>query len=210
MAGTVPQRNSIHPVVRIVLVSILILCGGSLVISIYWIFQKINHSAGVELAEVAVAGFSILVLVLILVGMRAGLGLDRWIRYRRFEECRFLHSSKHTHRALTWLGYGHVVTEAETAPVDDELNGWDLDELLALFEKPKRGGRRPNHPPERWIRVVMAWEKRDPLRTTMTLPEFLIQQFGQRADGSPGESESTFYDYRAKIKKQIEKKAKQK
>jgi len=210
MAGTIPQRNSIHPIVRIVLVSILILCGGSLVISIYWIFLKINHSAGVELAEVAVAFLSIFVMALILVGMRAGLGLDRWIRYRRFEECRFLHSSKHTHRALTWLGYGHVVTEAETTPVDDELKGWDLDELLALFDKPKRGGRRPNHPPERWIRVVLSWEKRDRLRDTMTLPEFLIQQFGQRADGSPGESESTFYDYRAKIKKQIEKKAGQK
>lgn len=208
MAGTVPQRNSIHPIVRIVLVSILILCGGSLGISIYWIFQKINHSAGVEIAEVVVAFVSIFTIVLFLVGLRTGLGLDRWIRYRRFEECRFLHSSKHTHRALTWLGYGHVVTEA--APEDDELKGWDLDELLALFEKPKRGGRRPNHPPERWIRVVMAWEKRDPLRDTMTLPEFLIQQFGQRADGSPGESESTFYDYRAKIKKQIEEKAKQK
>ncbi|HPO85088.1 MAG TPA: hypothetical protein PLN86_04480 [Candidatus Hydrogenedentes bacterium] len=208
MAGTVPQRNSIHPIVRIILVSILILCGGSLGISIYWIFQKINRSAGVEIAEVVVAFVSIFIIVLFLVGLRTGLGLDRWIRYRRFEECRFLHSSKHTHRALTWLGYGHVVTEA--APEDDELKGWDLDELLALFEKPTRGGRRPNHPPERWIRVVMAWEKRDRLRNTMTLPEFLTQEFGERADGSPGESESTFYDYRRKIKEQIEKKARQK
>jgi hypothetical protein len=178
------------------------------VVSIYWIFQKINHSAGVELAEVTVAFLSILVLALILVGMRAGLGLDRWIRYRRFEECRLFHSSKHTHRALSWLGYGHLVLEGEAA--SEELDGWNVEELLALFEKPKRGGRRPNHPPERWIRVVLAWEKRDPLRTTMTLPEFLIQQFGQRADGSPGESESTFYDYRKKIKEQIEEKAKQK
>lgn len=208
MAGTVPQRNSIHPIVRIILVSILILCGVSLAISIYWIFQKINHSAGVEIAEVVVAFVSIFVIVLFLVGLRTGLGLDRWIRYRRFEECRLFHSSKHTHRALTWLGYGHVVKE--DAPEDDELKGWDLDELLALFEKPKRGGRRPNHPPERWIRVVLAWEKRDRLRNTMTLPEFLTQEFGERADGSPGESESTFYDYRKKIKKQIEKKARQK
>ncbi|MCZ7547586.1 MAG: hypothetical protein M5U11_00310 [Anaerolineales bacterium] len=208
MAGTVPQRNSIHPIVRIILVSILILCGVSLAISIYWIFQKINHSAGVEIAEVVVAFVSIFVIVLFLVGLRTGLGLDPLDRYRRFEECRLFHSSKHTHRALTWLGYGHVVKE--DAPEDDELKGWDLDELLALFEKPKRGGRRPNHPPERWIRVVLAWEKRDRLRNTMTLPEFLTQEFGERADGSPGESESTFYDYRKKIKKQIEKKARQK
>lgn len=174
-------------------------------VSIYWIFQKINHSAGDELAEVTVVFLSILVLVLILVGMRAGLGLDRWIRYRRFEECRFIHSSKHTHRALSWLGYGHIV--AEGGSTSEELYGWNVDELLALFEKPKRGGRRPTHPPERWIRVVLAWEHRDPLRNTMTLSQFLCEEFGTNADGTPRESESNFYDNRKKIIKQIEKKA---
>jgi len=205
MAGNVIKRSNIHPNVRIVLVSILILCGGSLVVSIYWIFQKINHSAGVELAEVTVAFLSILVLALILVGMRAGLGLDRWIRYRRFEECRLFHSSKHTHRALSWLGYGHLVLEGEAA--SEELDGWNVEELLALFEKPKRGGRRPTHPPERWIRVVLAWENRDLVRNTQTLAEFLSQEFGTNADGTPRESESNFYDYRKKILKQIKKKA---
>ena len=205
MAGNVIKRSNIHPIVRVALVSTLILCGGSLVVSIYWIFQKINHSAGVELAEVAVAFLSILVLALILVGMRAGLGLDRWIRYRRFEECRLFHSSKHTHRALSWLGYGHLVLEGETA--SEELYGWNVEELLALFEKPKRGGRRPTHPPERWIRVVLAWENRDLVRNTQTLAEFLSQEFGTNADGTPRESESNFYDYRKKILKQIKKKA---
>lgn len=174
-------------------------------VSVYWIFQKINHSVGVELAEVAVAFLSIFIMALILVGMRAGLGLDRWIRYRRFEECRLFHSSKHTHRALSWLGYGHIVAEGESA--SEELYGWNVEELLALFEKPKRGGRRPTHPPERWIRVVLAWEHRDPLRNTMTLSQFLCEEFGTNADGTPRESESNFYDNRKKIIRQIEKKA---
>lgn len=174
-------------------------------VSIYWIFQKIHHSAGVELAEVAVAFLSILVLALILVGMRAGLGLDRWIRYRRFEECRLFHSSKHTHRILSWLGYGHLVLEADAAT--EEFEGWKVEELLALFEKPKRGGRRPAHPPERWIRVVLAWENRNPVRDTLTLPEFLCQQFGTNANGTPRESESNFYGYRKKLLDEIEKKA---
>jgi len=205
MAGKVSKRSSIHPIVRVVLVSILILSGGLLVVSVYWIFQKINHSVGVELAEVAVAFLSIFIMALILVGMRAGLGLDRWIRYRRFEECRLFHSSKHTHRALSWLGYGHIVAEGESA--SEELYGWNVEELLALFEKPKRGGRRPTHPPERWIRVVLAWEHRDPLRNTMTLSQFLCEEFGTNADGTPRESESNFYDNRKKIIRQIEKKA---
>lgn len=176
-------------------------------ISIYWIFLKINHSAGVELAEVAVAFLSIFVMALILVGMRAGLGLDRWIRYRRFEECRLFHSFKHTHRVLSWLGYGHIIEEE--AP-SNEFYGWKAEELLALFEKPKRRGRRPTHPPERWIRVVLAWENRDIVRNTLTLPEFLIEQFGQNADGTPCESVSNFYDNRQKILKAIKEHAKHK
>ena len=205
MAGKVSKRSSIHPIVRVVLVSILILSGGLLVVSVYWIFQKINHSVGVELAEVAVAFLSIFIMALILVGMRAGLGLDRWIRYRRFEECRLFHSSKHPLRALSWLGYGHLVLEGKAT--SEELDGWNVEELLALFEKPKRGGRRPTHPPERWIRVVLAWEHRDPLRDIMTLSQFLCEEFGTNADGTPRESESNFYDNRKKIIKQIEKKA---
>jgi hypothetical protein len=205
MAGNVLKRGNIHPAVRVALVSILILCGGSLAVSIYWIFKKINHSAGVELAEVAVAFLSVFVLALILMGMRAGLGLDRWIRNRRFEECRLFHSSKHPLRALSWLGYGHLVLEGKAT--SEELDGWNVEELLALFEKPKRGGRRPTHSPELWIRVVLAWENRDLLRDTLTLAEFLSQEFGTNADGTPRESESNFYDYRKKILKQIKKKA---
>lgn len=176
-------------------------------ISIYWIFLKINHSAGVELAEVAVAFLSIFVMALILVGMRAGLGLDRWIRYRRFEECRLFHSFKHTHRVLSWLGYGHIIEEE--AP-SNEFYGWNVEELLALFEKPKRRGRRPTHPPERWIRVVLAWENRERVGNALTLPEFLIEEFGPNADGSPRESTSNFYEYRQKILEEIEKHAKPK
>lgn len=208
MTGTAHQRGHVHATVRIALAFILILCGGSLIVSISWIFQKINHSVGVELAEVAVAVISILIMVLILVGMRAGLGLDRWIRHRRFEECRLCLSFKHTHRALAWLGYEHLIVE-EKAP-SNEFHGWNVDELLALFEKPKRRGRPPAHPPEHWIRAVLAWENRDLVRNTMTLPEFLIQEFDQNADGTPRESASNFYDNRQKILKEIKKHAKRK
>ena len=208
MTGIVYQRGQVHPIARIILVSILILCGSSLVVSVSWIFQKIKHSAGVELAEVAVAVISILIMVLILVGMRAGLGLDRWIRHRRFEECRLCLSFKHTHRALSWLGYGHLMVE-EKAP-SNEFHGWNVEELLALFEKPKKRGRPPAHPPEQWIRVVLAWENRDPMRNTMTLPQFLCEKFGTNADGTPVESVSNFYDNRKDILEEIKKHAKRK
>jgi hypothetical protein len=208
MTGIVYQRGQVHPIARIILVSILILCGSSLVVSVSWIFQKIKHSAGVELAEVAVAVISILIMVLILVGMRAGLGLDRWIRHRRFEECRLCLSFKHTHRALSWLGYGQLMVEEE-AP-SNEFHGWNVEELLALFDKPKKRGRPPAHTPEEWIRVVLAWENRDPILNAMTLPQFLCEKFGTNADGTPVESVSNFYDNRKDILEEIKKHAKRK
>lgn len=177
-------------------------------VSIYWIFQKINHSTGVELAEVAVAFLSILIMALILVGMRAGLGLDRWIRYRRFEECRLFHSSPYTYRVLSWLGYDQFMVQDKAAP--EEFGGLNVDELLAIMETPKRRGRRPTHSLERWVRVVLAWENRDPLRNTMTLPQFLCEEFDTNADGTPRESESNFYEYRQRILTALKKNAKSK
>jgi len=208
MIGTTTKRGNIRPSVRSALVSILLLCGVSLWASVYWIFQKINHSVGVELAEVTVAFLSIFIMGLILVGMRAGLGLDRWIRHRRFEEYQFCLSFKPTHRALSWLGYGQLMAEGE-AP-SNEFHGWNVEELIALFEKPKRRGRPPAHPPKRWIRAVLAWENRDLAGNTMTLSEFLIEEFGQNADGTPCESASNFYDNRKKILKEIKKHVKRK
>ncbi|MEW6028132.1 MAG: hypothetical protein AB1554_01480 [Chloroflexota bacterium] len=206
MPDNATRRGHNHPIFRVVLIFILMLCGSMLVVSINWIFHKIHDSAGAELAEVTAVFLSIFVLALILVGMRAGLGLDRWIRHRKFEECRHYYSSKYIHRALSWLGYGHLVLEGEAAPEESESR--NLDELMVLLEKPKRGGRRPAHPLERWVRVVLAWENRDTLRNTITLPESLCQEFGTNADGTPRESESNFYDYRRKILKELHETAK--
>jgi hypothetical protein len=55
------------------------------------------------------------------------------------------------------------------------------------------------------MRVVQAWESRDIQRNTMTLSEYLAEQFGIYADGSPQMSENSYYEWRKKVFKELRK-----
>ncbi|MFT3892727.1 MAG: hypothetical protein QM730_13940 [Anaerolineales bacterium] len=75
----------------------------------------------------------------------------------------------------------------------------DTVDVTALLDRQPKRGRRPTYSIDRWKRVVMAWENNDPLRNPLTLSEFLAEEFGTYADGSPKMSENSFYDWRKKV-----------
>jgi len=202
MAEKFTKRSHIHPVLRIVLLIILMMCGGMLFGSILWIFQRIHSSFGAESAEVAVAFMSMLILSLILVGLRAGLGVDRFIRRRKLTACKFYRSSSQARYFLSLLGYEELQRECELPAT---LTIQNTQDTLALIERPRRRGRPPTHSLDRWTRVVLAWENRDPIRNPMTLVEFLSQEFGTYADGSPCMSENSFYENRKKVFDELRK-----
>jgi hypothetical protein len=52
-----------------------------------WIYHRIHYSLGSAIAEVSVAIMSILILVLVGVGIRAGLQMDHFIRKGNVEAC---------------------------------------------------------------------------------------------------------------------------
>ena len=196
------KHNCIHPNMRTILCVILLVCGGLLFGSIIWIFHRIHVSLGIELAEVAVALMSIFILVLILVGIRAGWSLDRFIRQRKDTVCRIYSSFGQVRYFLSLLGYEEVQSKINAIEIPTHQN---INEPLAFIERPRRRGRPPTHSIDRWIRVVLAWEKRDTFRNPMTLAEFLSQEFGMYADGSPCMSENSFYEYRKKVFKELRK-----
>ncbi len=188
------QRNHVHPVFRLTLLIILITCGTLLIAAIGWIYNKIYHSIGLELAEVTIAIICILTLILILVGLRAGLSLHRSIQYRNAEVENLYRSSGQVRSLLKLLGYEEIDKPAPSG----------LEELAtSLSNTTPRRGRPPTYSLERWTKVVLAWEKRDPLRNPMTLAEFLSEQFGENADGSPRISENCFYANRKKVIDQL-------
>ena len=54
---------------------------------------------------------------------------------------------------------------------------------------------------------MFKWEKRDPLRDTMTLADLLAEEFGTNADGSPRMTEQTYYDWRDRVFAELKKEA---
>ena len=186
-----------HPTLRKVLLFALLTGGIAIVVSMLWVFQRIDSSLGDDLAEVAVALTSVLVMALVVIGMRVGLSVDRYVRLRRLEKFRIYQSSHQVRQLCSLLGYG------ECAPTTTAPDG---AQLLALMEKPKHRGRPPTYGIDRWKKVVLAWENRDPLRNSLTLAEFLAEQFGVYADGSPRMSENSYYDWRKKVVEEMRKK----
>lgn len=197
------KRSHIHPKLRMALYLILLTFGGLLFGSITWVFHRIQTRFGEELAEVAVAFMSILILALILVGMRAGWSLDRFIRHRRIDLWRIHRSIKQIGYFLALLGYEEV-----QPPLSLPISGTSQTaQLLASMDRPKRRGRPPTHSLDRWTRVVLAWENRDPFRNPITLTEFLSQEFGTYADGTPCMSDNSFYENRKKVLDELRKNA---
>ncbi len=203
MTQKIIQRNHVHPVFRIVLLFILIVCGALLITAIAWIFNKIHNSIGLELAQVTIAIICILTLILILIGLSTGLGLDQFIQQQNVRVWRVYQSSSQVRSFLNLLGYEEVQSEYEET-VKSAIS--DPAELASSFSNiTSRRGRPPTYSLERWTKVVLAWEKRDPLRNPMTLAEFLGEQFGENADGSPRISENCFYTNRKKVISELQK-----
>jgi hypothetical protein len=178
-----------------------------LVASINWIFHKVLYSLGLELAEVTVAIISIFVLMLILVGLRTGLSVDRFLRRRRHETCKIYQTFRQVRFFLSWLGYEDIQPKHQTVIGAENQSH---EEVLALIDRPIRRGRTPTYSLDRWTKVVLAWEGRDTWRNPITLSEFLAGEFGTYADGSPRISDSRFYEVRKIILKDLRGKMGQK
>ena len=204
MADNESGRSHTRPIFRVALIIILMLCGGILIVSVNWIFHKIHYSLGMGMAEVTVAFISIFILILILVGMRTGLSMDRFIRRRRYESCKIYQSFRHVQCFISWLGCEGIQPDHEPLIKTESQNS---EEMPIVLNKPNRRGRTPTYSIDRWKRVVLAWEGRDTWRNPTTLSEFLAEEFGTCADGSPRISESRFYELRKIILKDLREKA---
>jgi hypothetical protein len=199
MDGKLPQNNHIPPIyMRLTLFVVLFVSGMVIVSSVRWIYRRIQGNLGFEIAEVVVAFLMVLIFILILFGFGAGFGADRILRKRKIQAFWIYRSLKRSRfmRSL-WI---YIEPHGQMEPE----NKRELEMTRMLTKKPRRG-RHPTYSLDRWMRVVQAWENRDPLRNTLTLSEFLGEEFGTYADGSPQMSENSYYDWRKKVFKELRK-----
>ena len=203
------QSNSVLPIfLRVGLLLLLMASGTSVIASAIWIHHRVQNSLGLEIADVVVALLVILVLGLIIVGFGAGFGAKRALRQREVQALKIYHSLKWCKIFQALWGYmgSQLEIEKKVSPQKQ-----DIPEVTLLLDRPPKRGRIPTHSMDRWIEVVAAWENRDTWRNPITLQEFLSQEFGTCADGSPQMSKKSFYDWKKKVHKEIrEREAKKK
>lgn len=193
------ENNHIPPVYMRMGLFVVLLTSGTLIFySVNWMYHRILDRLGLEIAEVVVAFLMVLIVILILFGFGAGVGADQILRQRKIQSLWIYRTLKRYRVMRSLWRYikpnGQMETPRRTAI-----------ETISIPERPPRRGRRPTYSLERWVRVVQAWENRDPFRNTMTLSEFLAEEFGTYADGSPQMSENSYYEWRKRVFMELRK-----
>ena len=195
------QSNPFPPILlKVGLLLILLASSTSVISSVKWIYHHVETNIGFEIADVVVALLVILILGLIIVGFGAGFGAKRVLRQRRLLALRIYRFCKWSTIFQAFWGYMGPSVEIEKIITPHQQ---DVPEIPVLLERPQKRGRIPTHSMDRWIEVVAAWENRDTWRNPITLQEFLSQEFGTCADGSPQMSKKSFYDWQKKVHKEM-------
>ena len=167
----------------------MLVIGVGLFYSVRWIYFRVQYSLGLAIAEVAMAFVAIIILGLILVGFGAGFGAKRVLGRRPDDVSRICHFLRLKHLIES-------VWEEMPSPVQTNQPACETEPITVPVAKdrtPKRG-RPPTYSIDRWIKVVSAWENRDLWHNPITLEQFLSEEFGTCADGSPRISKKTYYD----------------
>jgi hypothetical protein len=163
-----------------------------------WVYLKVKMGLGVEVAQITLTFAMVICLGLVLVGMGLAYFMDRAILGQRF--------IFHAPRPGSWVealirtwGFELIGKQPENSATPATAATFAVDEALAILNKPRRKGRKPNYTIDQWMHVVLAWENRDTLRNTMTLVEMLGEIFGAHPDGSPRTTASSYYTWRKKV-----------
>ncbi len=213
MSQELPIRGGSSFPKRKLLLVILIICLG---VIIYSVLDRLHHivksSFGNELAVVIVAGVTIGILFLILVGMGLG-GVLEWAVCRRFLifKRKPLPGGKLEFFLKLW---GHKFEEIPVSQPDEGssdnmppgVTTTDLEELLIIIGERKRGGKKSQHPDDTQFRAVRDWMIMQSHGTSVTLQQFLEERFGTAPEtGMPLVPNQTFYGWRTKFLRELKK-----
>lgn len=164
---------------------------------------------GEEAAQVTVSLQVVAILILIMIGVGLAILMDWAIKHQRFI-FRTPQEGSCAEFILRIWGYD-VQCQEETnllpIPASDPSIG--MEAYPVPPDKPKRRGRKPTFPLERWLPIAAKWENRDPILDAFTLGELIIEHLGSNSDGTPIVSEQTYYTtWRPRAIKELQRRAK--
>lgn len=174
------------------------------------LYRIVKSSFGSELAVVVVAGATVGILFLVLVGMGFG-GILEWTICKRF--LIFKRKPAPGSGLELFLKIWGTKPEPSTlqtneTPSDDMPSGitmTEIEELQSITEQCRRGGKKSLHPDEAQFRAVRDWTTMQAHGTSITLQQFLEERFGVASEtGMPLVPNQTFYGWRKKFLKDLE------
>ena len=203
---TILRGGKCSPVKKITLYLALIGAGLIVFLPIAWVYQKMKSGIGSDVAQITLTFAIVILLGVVLVGMGLAYFIDSAIKKRSFI-FRSPQPGSWVDALIRAWGFILVEEQPDDSALPVQASIPEADEILAVLNKPRRRGRKPTYSIDRWKRIVLKWENRDPLRDTMTLADLLAEEFGTHVDGSPKMTEQSYYDWRNRVFAEFKKEA---
>jgi hypothetical protein len=183
----------------------LVILNAALAVPIYLIYRFFLNSFG---NEAALLSLTITVMIVAILGIQGALHTHRIIQGLG----RKINNTKDPEEAAKInppfvLKILKIEKAHSQSPVSESRKSSEEADLapspLISFSR-KHRGKRPLFPEDQIRKAVLRWENRDRSFSARTLEEFLAQEFGSSPDGILLMASSTFYDWRRRIRKELE------
>ena len=190
----------------------LLLLGSGVImfLPVAWINYKIKLGLGVNISQMALTYQVVFLLAFVVIGFFLAFLIELSIRDQKaiFSSPQ---AGSWSERIVYWWGYelmkegerSHPAITVDLVSEENNINEW--------LKRPRRRGRKPAFPLERWLPIVMKWESRDTMRDAFTLEELIAEHLGTNADGSPVVTVQAYYNtWRDLAIEELQKRAKEK
>ena len=188
---------------RVLFVALL---GITLLLSIAtgWLYLVVQSGYGANAAFLALTVATVIILTLIGMGIQYAAAIEKTVQ----TQITTLINAPQTRSAakpVTIEIFGQVLYQSPEAELQTEVPAVEMNsqyqsEIYELSSQPhKRRGKHSRFPISKITKAVLTWERRDPQFTSITLTEFLDQEFGSGPDGILLMAPTTFYDWRRRV-----------
>ncbi|MBN1451257.1 MAG: hypothetical protein JW963_09600 [Anaerolineales bacterium] len=157
----------------------LISAGVGETLSMAWVYQKIQLGLGAEVAQVTMAFYVPILVMMITAGVGLGILGDWVIRQRKF----IFHDpaeGSFVMALIRFLCYEMIdLEEVEPQPIPDIRQFPIFEDDAEEIHRPKRRGRKQVFPLEAWLPIAAKWENRDPICDAFTLEDLIRDSLGK-------------------------------
>jgi hypothetical protein len=200
------NQSKIRQMLFLVLLGITILLG----VAIVQLYLIVQSGYGDNAAFLALTVITVIILGLMCKGIQYAAALEKAVKSTSLSN----HQSAITAKPVTTRIFGQELSQSsqgrfESEILETEKNCNGQGKVFDIGDQPhKRCGKRSRFSISKITKAVLMWERRDPQFASLTLTEFLEQEFGSGPDGVLLMAPTTFYDWRRRVLRDLDAKSK--